>query len=366
MTEVSPGMARGRSGGKPVNLYSAFEGVKPAPSIYAFAIALIVACAVTAAVVRVAGRLELLDRPNERSSHVRVTPRGGGIGIVAGAAAGIVAAAGLLDRPAGVLIAGAAFLGLVGLADDRLGLPVLPRLVAQAAAAVAIAWTTGGFTRLPLPRPLDLELGAAAVPVAVLWVVAVVNIFNFMDGIDGLAGAQTVITGLGVAGVAWDPAAAVIGAAVAGAGAAFLLFNWAPARIFMGDSGSLALGYTFASLPLLATLEDRPAAVSWMLMSLWLFLADATRTLAARAARGERWHAPHREHYYQRLVRSGVGHAPVAAGIAAGSLALTVGATLAWPALLGPAGWALLALATALFLAEAALVARRAVPADAR
>ena len=158
----------------------------------------------------------------------------------------------------------------------------------------------------------------------------------------------------------------IFGAAAAGGAAGFLLFNWAPARIFMGDSGSLALGYTLASLPLLAPPDARPAAAFWMVMSLWLFVADAALTLVARIARGEPFLAPHREHLYQRLVRGGLGHAPVALALMAGSLVLTAAAAALYP-FRGPAGasWALLAGALALVLVEAAVAARRPA-ADAR
>ena len=354
-------------------LYCRSEGVEltalpilPFVPLGPFAIGLLAACAVTAVLVRVAARLELLDHPTERSSHVRVTPRGGGVAIVIGAGAGVLAAGERVPAAAALLLGGAGALALVGLADDRYRLSVGLRLVLQAAAAVAIAYTTGGVPRLPLPEPLDLELGALAVPVAVVWVMALVNFFNFMDGIDGLAGAQAVITGIGVALVAWDPMSAVIAASVAGAGAGFLAFNWAPARIFMGDTGSLALGYTFASLPLLAPLDFRPEAVFWMVMSLWLFLADAACTLVARVVRGETWHAPHRDHAYQRLVRAGASHRAVAASIAIGSAALTAAAVLSWPGIGGRAGWALLAVALALFVTEAAVASHRAAAVNAR
>jgi len=325
-----------------------------------------VACAVTAVLVRVAARLALLDHPTERSSHARVTPRGGGIAIVIGAGAGFLAAGERVPAAAAVLLGGAGALALVGLADDRYRLSVGSRLVLQAAAAVAIASATGGVPRLPAPAPLDVDLGALAVPAGVVWVMALVNFFNFMDGIDGLAGAQAVVTGIGVALVGWDPMAAVIAASAAGAAAGFLAFNWSPARIFMGDTGSLALGYTFASLPLLAPLDFRPEAVFWMSMSLWLFLADATCTLAARVARGETWHAPHRDHVYQRLVRAGASHRAVAASIALGSAALTAAAGVAWPGLGGRAGWALLAIALAMFATEAAVARRRDAAVNAR
>ena len=313
----------------------------------------------TAVLVRVAARLSLLDHPTERSSHARVTPRGGGLAIVAGAAGGVLVAGTTLSTAAAALLGGAGALALVGLADDRYHLSVGLRLVLQLAAAVAIATLTGGIPRLPLPGPLDVELGMLAIPAAVLWIVALVNFFNFMDGIDGLAGGQAVLTAAGVAAAAWDPSAVAIGAAAAGGAAGFLAFNWAPARIFMGDTGSLALGYTFASLPLLASPDSRPEAVFWMVMSLWLFLADASSTLVARVVRGEKWHAPHRDHAYQRLIRAGRSHASVAGSILAGSALLTAAATWCWPVLDGRAGWGLLAAAVSLFAAETAIARTR-------
>jgi Fuc2NAc and GlcNAc transferase len=313
----------------------------------------------------VAARLDLLDHPTERSSHVRATPRGGGIAIVAGAAAGILVAGAPVPAAAAAVLVGAAAMAMVGLADDRFRLSVGSRLVLQAAAAVAIASLTGGIPRLPLPAPLDVPTGALAVPLAALWVMAVVNFYNFMDGIDGLGGGQAAVTGIGVALLAWDPAAAVIAASVAGAAAGFLAFNWAPARIFMGDTGSLALGYTFASLPLLAPSDDRPEAVFWMVMSLWLFLADATSTLAARILRGEKWNVPHRDHVYKRLVRAGRSHAAVAGSMMAASAVLTAAATAFWPVIAGPAGWALLAAGFGLFAAGAALARPRAAAVNA-
>ena len=107
------------------------------------------------------------------------------------------------------------------------------------------------------PPPLDLQLGPAGTVVAVVWILAVVNFYNFLDGIDGLAGLQGVITGAGIVLAGWDPLASVLATAVAAGCAGFLVFNWHPARIFLGDVGSGFLGYTFAALPLLAPPETR-------------------------------------------------------------------------------------------------------------
>jgi Fuc2NAc and GlcNAc transferase len=249
-----------------------------------------------------------------------------------------------------VLLAGLA-LALVGLWDDRFGLSPLLRLAFQLAAALAAVWGGAGIDRLPLPPPLDLPLHGLGGAIAVLWIVAVVNFYNFLDGIDGLAALQGVVTGLGLTLAAWDPLSAGVGAALAGACLGFLLFNWSPATIFMGDIGSCFLGYTLSALPLLAPVESRPRAVLFVAASLWLFLADATWTLARRVVRGERWYQAHREHLYQHLALR-FGHGRVAAALGLGSCALTGFALLAWRKADPVWAWSGLALALVLFGVE--------------
>ena len=148
---------------------------------------------------------------------------------------------------------------------------------------------------------------------AVLWVVAVTNIYNFMDGIDGLAAGQGLVAGAswGVAGlVTADAFVATGGFAIAASCAIFLARNWAPARIFMGDAGSAFLGFTLATLPLLAA-GGPLGGRAWPLGALVLlpFLFDATLTLLRRLGRGENVLQPHRSHLYQRLVVAGAPHA---------------------------------------------------------
>lgn len=332
------------------------------------AVAFAVALAATPAVRIAALRGGLLDVPGPRSSHARATPRGGGLALVAAFAAALVLVtpAPWRGRPdvAALLLAGVA-LAAVGLADDRASLPASWRLASQALAAGALVAVAGGVGRLPLPAPLDLALAPpAASAAAVLWIVASVNFYNFLDGIDGLAGLQGVVTGLGIALAAWDPFASAFAAALAGGCAAFLVFNWPPARIFLGDAGSLVLGFAFAALPLLAPPDERPRAVLFAALSLWLFLADAAFTLVRRLARGARWDEPHREHLYQRLVSTGTSHRAVALGVGSGSALLTGAALWGWHA--GgwvPAGAGLLALG--LFAAEWSVVRAREARAGA-
>ena len=317
------------------------------------ALAFALAVAATPFFRTAARRWGLLDRPNVRSSHQSVVPRGGGAAIVVSVLAALwLAHSAWAGRPGAVaVLSGGVALAAVGLFDDRYGLSPLSRFVAQLAIAVAVVLRVGGLERVPLPAPLDWPLGPVSGVVAVLWIVAVVNFFNFLDGIDGLAPLQAVVTGVGLLLAAWDPFAVLLGAALAGAAAGFLLFNWSPASVFLGDVGSYFLGYTLAALPLLAPPESRPQAVLFVALSLWLFLADATWTLVRRAIRGERWYEAHREHLYQHLALRW-GHAKVATVMGVGSVALTAAALVAWRAE-GPAWpWLTIGLGAVLFAAE--------------
>jgi Fuc2NAc and GlcNAc transferase len=327
---------------------------------FILAVSFALAAAVTPLVRAAARRGGLLDRPNPRSSHQRVIPRGGGAAIV-------LAALVALSTWPSAWAAGATLLGpglalaLVGLWDDRFGLSPLLRLAFQLAAAVAAVWGGAGIDRLPLPPPLDFPLHGLGGVVAVLWIVALVNFYNFLDGIDGLAALQGAVTGLGLALAGWDSLSAGLGAALAGACLGFLLFNWSPATIFMGDIGSCFLGYTLSALPLLAPVDARPRAVLFVGLSLWLFLADATWTLARRVARGERWYQAHREHLYQQLALRW-GHGRVAAGLGLGSCLLTGMALLAWRRADAAWAWAGLAVALMFFAVEVEMVRRRESP----
>jgi Fuc2NAc and GlcNAc transferase len=334
--------------------------VKFSDAVALLAICLAAVVAGTAGFLRLAPRLGLLDHPNVRSAHSRVTPRGGGVILLfaVGMAVAVGARGAGFGRGAAALAAATVAIALAGLADDRWRLPAWPRMAVHVLAGVAVAAAAGGIARLPLPAPLDLALGVAAPLLAVVWLVSVVNFYNFLDGIDGLAAFQGVVTGLGIALAGWHPLATAAGVALCGACIGFLVFNWSPARVFLGDVGSGLLGASFGVLPFLAAPSDRPRAVFFVALSLWLFLADAVWTLARRAARGERLHEPHREHVYQRLVATGLGHAPVAAGLGAGSVLLTGLALLAWRRG-GGWDWAALAAAVSLFAVELLLLARR-------
>jgi len=259
------------------------------PALFAFAIAFLVLRVLLSRFARFA-----LDRPNERSLHERPVPRTGGIAVLAGA--GVAFAFGATDL---WLIASlAAALAMVSLLDDLAHLPTPLRLAIHLVAAGVAVWY--------LLSPMNV----AALVVLVLAVVWTTNLYNFMDGSDGLAGGMALI-GFGAyavaARLAGDVSLAVLSLALCAASAAFLLYNFHPARIFMGDVGSIPLGFLAGALGLAGWRDD--AWPLWFPMLVFApFMCDATLTLLRRLLRGERVWRAHREHYYQRLVRLGYGH----------------------------------------------------------
>ena len=282
-----------------------------------------------------------LDRPNERSLHSRPIPRSGGVAIMAGTLAAFV----LLPAPM-VLAAPVLALACVSLADDWCGLPIAVRFFAHAVAAAAFVWLALGT----LPWWLQFAL--------VLVVIWMTNLYNFMDGSDGLAGGMTVI-GFGFLGLAAyladDATLALTGFCIAAATLAFLMYNFHPARIFMGDTGSIPLGFMAAALGFLGW--QRGLWPLWYPAAVFSpFIVDASTTLARRVLRGERFWEAHRSHYYQRLVQMGWGHRRTA--VAEYVLMLVCGLASLW-ALGQP-----LYLQVVILLALAALYACLAVSVD--
>jgi UDP-N-acetylmuramyl pentapeptide phosphotransferase/UDP-N-acetylglucosamine-1-phosphate transferase len=280
----------------------------------------------------------ILDHPNQRSSHAAPTPRGGGIGFLAGLvpAWAVLALAGPAAlRPALLaVLAGGIGLAVVSFMDDRRGLPVIVRLGAQLA-AVSLGLAALPDDQLIAQGQLPLWADRLASGLAWLWFV---NLVNFMDGIDGISGVEAVAIGLGAALVGWATGAGAplgLGLTLAAAAGAFLCFNWHPAKVFLGDVGSVPLGYLGGWL-LLALAAGGAWAAALILPA--YYLADATVTLLRRLARGERIWQAHRQHYYQAAVRQGMSHAAVARRVALLNAAL-VGLAflstqgLAWPAL---------------------------------
>ena len=240
----------------------------------------------------------------------------------------------------------------------RLSLPILlqpgcllasvggvPALATHAAGALLILFAVGFWPSVDLPFVGSVHWGWLGVPLAFFWVVGLTNAYNFMDGIDGLAGSQAVIAGVGWAGLGWlrgEPLVSLLGLLVAGSSLGFLLHNWPPARIFMGDVGSAFLGFTFAALSVLAAQQNPRLAVAGILL-LWPFIFDTIGTFLRRLRRRENVFAAHRSHLYQRLVIAGYSHRTVTllySGLALVGLVLA----LVWVLALPGADWLALGL----------------------
>jgi UDP-N-acetylmuramyl pentapeptide phosphotransferase/UDP-N-acetylglucosamine-1-phosphate transferase len=263
---------------------------------------------------RYAEHRRILDHPNERSSHDVPTPRGGGLGIVV-----LVLVVGLLFLiDAGwnrrwIYLAGGAIIAGLGWGDDLRSLSPALRFAVQGLVAAISISGLGYFKVINLPLVGDIQLGLAGVAITFLWIIGLTNAYNFMDGIDGLAGGVALSAGL-----AWmwlasninNPFAFWVALAITAGSLGFLGHNWPPARIFMGDVGSTFLGYSFAVLPLISSDQGGDALLLGTLL-MWTIILDAGMTFIARLIKRENVFAPHRSHLYQRLVIAGYRHETV-------------------------------------------------------
>ncbi len=293
-------------------------------------IALIVSYGLCAAA---AGRSFLPDRPNGRSSHRRVTPRSGGLAIMAG----WIASAGFLATTAGapgaaseiLKLAGlAAAVALIGFADDRFGLSPLFKFCGQAAAAAGFIALFGALDLAPAPGLGAVTLGAFGVVLTGFWLVAFMNAYNFMDGAHGIAAASAIVVACGLA-----LSAVVAGAGVVAVSALMLAFalngflrvNFPDGRLFMGDSGSHSIGFLLAaSCVVAANGTDGLVSPLFVPTAMAPFLFDVAFTLAHRLYRRRNVLHAHREHVYQLLLRHGASHVRVTAlytGLTAASTA---------------------------------------------
>jgi len=259
----------------------------------------------------------ILDLPNERSSHTQPTPRGGGL---------VIAVLSLLGLCASVIILPAEFVGLypvicaflvaaviistVSWLDDLKTLSNRIRFFTHFASALIVLAVSGSWRILALPSLGNIELGMIGFPITLLWIVGLTNAYNFMDGIDGIAGGQAVVAGTGwavIGAITSQPLIMLLGTLVAASSLGFLGHNWPPARIFMGDVGSAFLGFTFAFLAVVASKTDPRLAVVGVVL-VWPFVFDAGFTFLRRLLNRENIFAAHRSHLYQRLVIAGYSH----------------------------------------------------------
>lgn len=256
----------------------------------------------------------IVDRPNARSNHLIPTARGGGVAILL-AAGGVCLATGVLKEQSFLWIgASAGGIALISFIDDIKSLPGSWRLACHAAAAI-VAW----FVLFGPSTGVGGTLVAGGVWAAffVFWTVGYTNAFNFMDGINGLAGTQAVVTALGcvlLSSATLDTPPdipLVFAAALGGSALGFLPHNAGRARLFMGDVGSAPIGYLLAVLAFWISRDTGNSLLPALFLLQTNFVFDTVITLVRRTWRGERFGAPHRDHYYQRLVRAGWSHGKV-------------------------------------------------------
>ncbi len=275
----------------------------------------------TLAFLRWSRKRDLLDIPNERSSHTVPVPRGAGLVIAVVCLTGYGLAGVVFNVPfSWVFLAAGAVIALIGWADDLYSMPRILRVSVQGICGLALIYAVGYFDTISLgPSALTMTLWVFGIAATFCWFVWVVNAFNFMDGIDGIA------AGTGTAAsVIWlifgcyyqAPGIVVFASLCGGASRGFLFFNWHPARVFMGDVGSSFLGFAFAALPILALSQsdaDRGTIPFFAAASVWPFIFDTLFTFFRRLPKmGISVWRPHRSHIYQVTVDHGMTHSSVA------------------------------------------------------
>ena len=299
---------------------------------------------------------KLLDIPNERSSHSRPTPRGGGLAIAVTALGGVIIAAmlGWIDwNLALALSGGGAMIATVGFVDDHRSLPALTRFAVQFLSAGWAMYWLGGLPSLSVGSS-SLELGLLGTGLGIIGIVWAINLYNFVDGIDGLAAGEAVTTGVigGLILLAMGHTGlAMVSLLIAAASGGFMPLNWAPAKLFMGDVGSGLLGLLVAILGL--TLDARhqmPLIASLILLAGFWF--DATYTLCVRIATGQKFASAHRSHLYQKCAQR-FGHGRTTSMFAGFAVVWLL--PLSWVCIAFPR-WSLLWLAIAVMPLSAASV----------
>ena len=287
-----------------------------------FAVVVIVGFTLTLFIRKSALKTNRLDIPNERSSHTSPTPRGAGLAVVVAFLLGLVALSivnSISDEVFLAIAIPSLIVAIIGWLDDRGHLTSAKwRLIGHFACASLAVWLTGGLPELPLINS-TIDFGLAGNIAAVVYLVWMLNLFNFMDGIDLITGVQTVTTSAGVAMLLlistesdfWK-IFAVLTASILG----FLFFNLPPAKIFLGDVGSGFIGFTTAVISLVVA-EDEPLVAWAMIILLAVFVTDATITLLRRLLSREHVYVAHRTHAYQHLSKKLNRHLPVSLGVGA-------------------------------------------------
>lgn len=261
----------------------------------------------------------IIDNPNERSSHSIPTPRGGGVAVVCSyllALAVLIYSQQLVLHTGFTLIAAGFVIALLGFLDDHGHINSMLRLAIHFLVAIGVVLSLGGFAEVTAFN--GVQLGFIANIIAVLFLVWLLNLYNFMDGINGIASVEAITTTVSMAilylllntslnsEILWLLAACVFG---------FLLWNFPKAKIFMGDACSGFLGLTLGILALIALKENLALFCAWIIC-LGVFVVDATCTLIKRVLNGHKMYDAHRSHSYQILSRKWGSHTPVTLAVA--------------------------------------------------
>ncbi|MBK8182786.1 MAG: glycosyltransferase family 4 protein [Candidatus Competibacteraceae bacterium] len=295
--------------------------------------------------------LEILDHPNTRSLHQHPIPRTGGLALLGGILVGMVFNRVATANPPvplmGGLLSSLALLAIISFQDDRGGVSTKWRILVHLLVAVSLLFIGLVCHQIELPGLIFPLAGWIGVPLTILFIVWMINLYNFMDGMDGFAGGMAVI---GFATLAWlgraDSQYTAFCLIIVAASAGFLVHNFPPAKLFMGDTGSTTLGLLVAACSLWGSKAGLfPLWVALLVFS--PFIADATVTLLRRLLRGERIWEAHRTHYYQRLVLLGWGHRRTV--LVEYVLMLACAGSAAWAVSLSPSGQTILA-ATWIFI----------------
>lgn len=267
--------------------------------------------------IRWSEQRNLLDIPNERSSHIKPTPRGGGIVIFAVSLISLLIYLIYFREKiiwsytiGSIIVAGVSWL------DDLWTVSPIWRFLCHSLAAFLVIWDLGGFTDFYIPFWGFIKIGLWGNLITFFWIIWLINAYNFMDGIDGIAAVQAI-----TAGIAWCVVGFYIGSDVVGfyggvlatVSLGFLIHNWSPAKVFLGDVGSAFLGFSFAVLPLFWQGKSNFSQyLPWFgLLFVWFFIFDSILTLFKRLIEREKFWQAHRQHIYQKLVVSGFSHISV-------------------------------------------------------
>jgi UDP-N-acetylmuramyl pentapeptide phosphotransferase/UDP-N-acetylglucosamine-1-phosphate transferase len=299
-------------------LFPSLDSIEAALWPGAVLLAFVVTAVLVDLMVIISTRFRLVDLPNRRSAHSLPTARGGGVAIVLVICLAAIATVFRWPSLAGRVLIGVILPGLViavvGILDDIRPLRPSLRLVIQIAVAFGMIAMLRPLAGVAIPNGITVEFGIFAWPITLLWIVGMINAYNFIDGADGMAGLGAVVVGGAMAMLGYESrslAAMLLAAFAAAAAGGFLVFNWHPARVFMGDVGSGFLGLFFAAIPLIFR-EPRQDTFLPVVLALWPYVFDTLLSVLRRVWHGQNPFVPHREFLFHRLIRSGASHSSAA------------------------------------------------------